>query len=193
MQQTDNKTDRWLAVGLLLLVIGIVIISVIPVIALGLEYHEKKGKLLSSLQRYQQTVAQKDRVAESLNALRQQHQQRDYFYVREKASLASADLQKFIKSTIVKADGQQTSSNSSTKASEDNFTRIEVKVRMMVTMEQMREIFHRIESATPLMMIEELDIKPIRSKRNPRTRQMESSDKLTVNFQVTSFMKAQQL
>ena len=55
--------------------------------------------------------------------------------------------------------------------------------------EHLRSILYEIEMSKPLMIVEELDIRPVRGRRNRKTRKIEPSNKMNVNFQVASFMR----
>ncbi|MGR9053918.1 MAG: type II secretion system protein GspM, partial [Gammaproteobacteria bacterium] len=107
------------------------------------------------------------------------------------AALASADLQQVIKNAIASAGGRLTSTQVLPSKTEGEFTLIAVKVRMSCDIEALRTVLHRIETAVPLLVIDELDIRPERGRRNRKTRQIEPSNSMNVSFQVSSFMSKQ--
>ncbi|MCK5662044.1 MAG: hypothetical protein KAI17_01090, partial [Thiotrichaceae bacterium] len=72
---------------------------------------------------------------------------------------------------------------------EDGFNRVTVKVRMAGDIEVLRNVLHEIESSVPVMIIDQIDIRPVRGKRNRKTRKIQPSNKLNVNFQVTGFLR----
>jgi general secretion pathway protein M len=53
----------------------------------------------------------------------------------------------------------------------------------------LRSVLYEIETSKPLILVEQLDIRPARGKRNRKTRKVEVTGKLNINFQVASFMK----
>jgi general secretion pathway protein M len=57
--------------------------------------------------------------------------------------------------------------------------------------EVLRAVLYQIETSTPLIIIDQIDIRPIRGKRNPKTNKIEPSNSLNVNFQAVSFMRKQ--
>jgi general secretion pathway protein M len=63
---------------------------------------------------------------------------------------------------------------------------------MTGNIEVLRAVLYKLETATPLIVIEQLDIRPMRSVRNRITRQIEPSNGLNINFQAIGFMRAQQ-
>lgn len=183
--------QRWLALGLLVLVVLIVIfVAVVPLVSTGIEYHEQKKELTFRLQRAKQIVARKDGVVENIERIKQQYQRQNYFSTRDTVALASADLQRFIKSAISQAGGQLTSTQVLPSSSKNGFNRITVKVRMTGDIEFLRSVLHEIESSTPVMIVNQIDVRPVRGQRNRKTRKIEPSNKLNVNFQAVSFMRA---
>ncbi|CAA9892165.1 Proteinral secretion pathway protein M [Candidatus Methylobacter favarea] len=189
----DNpQRQRWLAVGLLiavLLIAGMVIL--VPVISKGLEFHETKNALVFSLQQYQRILAQKDAVFASMNKIKIQHEQQGYFNSKGTSALASAEMQEFIKKAIVDAGGQLSSTQALPVSAKDEFSRITVRVRMTGNSNVLRTVLYKIETSTPLIIVDQIDIRPLRGRRNRKTRQIEPSNELNVNFQAVSFMRKQ--
>ena len=183
--------QRWLALGLLLFVFMlIIIVAIVPLVSTGLDYYQQKQELTFRLQRSKQIVARKQAVLEDIKNIKQQFQQQNYFSTQNTVALASADLQKFIKATISSAGGQLTSTQVLPSTSENGFKRISVKVRMSGDVEILRSVLYEIESAVPVMIVDEIDIRPVRGKRNRKTRKIQPSSKLNINFQATGFMRA---
>ncbi|MCK5478301.1 MAG: type II secretion system protein M, partial [Methylococcales bacterium] len=167
----DISYQRWLALGLLVLVLLLVIFVVIsPLVSTGLEYYEQKQELAFRLQRSINIVARKDSVAENVERIKQQYQQQNYFSTRDTEALTSADLQKFIKTAISKAGGQLTSTQVLPGRNEDGLNRVTVKVRMSGDIEALRSVLQDIESSMPVMIVDQIDIRPVRGKRNRKTR-----------------------
>jgi len=190
---TDSKQmQRWLALGLLLAVILIFIALVIsPIISKGLELHETKNALIFRLQQYDRILARKDAVIASMEQIKAQHQEQGYFNSQSTGALASADLQEFIKKAIVEAGGQLSSTQALPVSNKDKFSRITVRVRMTGNSEVLRTVLYKLETSSPLIIIDQIDIRPMRGVRNRKTRQIEASNELNVNFQAVSFMRMQ--
>jgi len=187
----EVSQQRWLALGLLgLVILFVIFIIIVPLVSLGLENHEKKQELLFRLQKAQQVVARKNTVIENIEQIKKTYQAQNYFSTRNTAALASADLQKLIKSSISQAGGQLTSTQVLPSLSTDNsFNRVVVKVRMSGEIEALRSVLHEIESSSQIMVIDQIDIRPVRGKRNRKTRKIEPSNKMNINFQVAGFMR----
>ena len=200
-----KQIQRWLAVWLLvtaILVIGLVVIM--PVINKGLELHEAKDNLVFRLQQYERILARKDAVAASMNAIREQHQQRGLLNSQSTGALASAEVQEFIKKTVVEAGGKLSSTQalpvseltpgnalSKQPGAKNEFSRITVSVRMTGNAEVLRAVLYKLETSTPLIVINQIDIRPMRGVRSRTTRQIEPSNELNINFQAVSFMRKQ--
>lgn len=184
--------QRWLAVSLLvgaILIIGLLVI--VPVVNKGLELHEAKNNLVFKLQQYERILAGKDAVIASMNALKQEYQERGLLNSQTTGALASAEVQEFIKKTIAEAGGQLSSTQALPLSTKNEFSRITVNVRMTGNSEVLRTVLYKIETATPLIIINEIDIRPMRGIRNRTTRQIDQSNELNINFQAVSFMRKQ--
>jgi general secretion pathway protein M len=193
MELANNpQTQRWLAVGLLAFVVLLFsLLFIVPIISKGLELNETKENLAFTLKKYEQILAGKEAIVGNIAAIKQQHQDQGYFNNQGTSALASAQMQEFIKQAIVQAGGQLSSTQVLPSGSKDKFSRITVSVRMTGNSEILRAVLYRLETSTPLIVIDQLDIRPMRSIRNRQTRQIEPSNGLNVNFQAIGFMRAQ--
>jgi len=189
---TPALQQRWVAVGLLIaVVLVIVLVVIVPVVSKGIELHETKNNLVFRLQQYEGILAKKEAVIASMANIKQQHEKQGYFNSQKTDALASAEMQEFIKKAIVDAGGQLNSTQALPVSNKDKFSRITVRVRMTGNSEALRAVLYKIETSTPLIIIDQIDIRPMRGKRNRMTRQIESSNELNVNFQAVSFMRKQ--
>lgn len=185
-------SQRWLAVALLVLAAAAVALLVImPLINVGLELNEEKQALVFKLRKYEKILALKESVLAAAEAVKQQQQEQNYFNKQSTDALASAEMQEFIKKTIVEAGGQLSSTQSIPVSEKDHFKHISVRVRMTANSEVLRAVLYKLETAAPLIVIDQLDIRPVRGKRNRITRQIEPSNELNINFQAVTFMRKQ--
>ena len=156
-----------------------------------IELHEAKNNIVFRLEQYERILAKKEAVIASMANIKQQHEKQGYFNSQNTDALASAEMQEFIKKAIVDAGGQLSSTQALPVSNKDKFSRITVRVRMTGNSEVLRAVLYKIETSTPLIIIDQLDIRPMRGRRNRTTRQIESSNELNVNFQAVSFMRKQ--
>ena len=200
MAGKDKKFDifapelqqRWIAVGLLIaVVLVIILVLIVPVVSKEMELNETKNNLVFRLQQYERILAKKEAVIDSMAKIKQQHEKQGYFNSQTTDALASAEMQEFIKKAIVDAGGQLSSTQALPVSNKDKFSRITVRVRMTGNSEVLRAVLYKIETSTPLIIIDQIDIRPMRGKRNRTTRQIEPSNELNINFQAVSFMRKQ--
>ncbi|SJM95759.1 type II secretion system protein GspM [Crenothrix polyspora] len=188
----NNQAQRVLALGLLVVVIFLLAALIItPIVSKGLALRETKESLVFKLQKYERILAKKDTVLKSMAKIRAQHLEQDYFNKEKTPSLASAGLQELVKKAVVDSGGQLSSTQALPETEKDKFTLITVSVRMTGTMETLRSVLYKLETATPLIVIDQMDLRPMRGKRNRLTRKLEPSNDLNVNFQAVSFMRKQ--
>jgi general secretion pathway protein M len=193
MEISNSKlTQRWLALALFitLLLIAILLI-VVPLFNKGMELNETKKSLAFKLQQYERILANKETVLANMANITQQDQEHGYFNSQGTDALASAEMQEFIKKAIVDAGGQLSSTQSIPVNSKGDFTQITVRVRMTGNSEILRSVLYKIETSKPLIIIDQIDVRPVRGKRNRITRQIEPSNELNVNFQAVTFMRKQ--
>lgn len=187
----DARYQRWAALALLLLVVlAIILLVLLPLVTNWLDYREQKDDLLFRLQRQQTIAARRDSVAQNLELLHQQYQQQGYLSNSDTEALASAELQNIIKTAVTEAGGQLTSTQGMPGRTENDFVRIAVKVRMSGSIESLRTVLHSLDTNVPLLLVDQLDISPVRGARNRSTNKMDPSAQLNVSFEVISFMRA---
>jgi len=188
----NQQMQRWLALGLLLLVVAVIgLVLIMPIVNKGMALAEQKNSLAFKLQQYQRILAKKDAVVASMEKIKEQQAGQGYFNSQGTDALASAEMQEFIKKAIVEAGGQLSSTQATPVTSKKGFSRITVRVRMTGNSEMLRTVLYKIETATPLIIIDQIDIRPIRGQRNMVTRQLDASNDLNINFQAVSFMRKQ--
>ena len=182
--------QRLLAVSLLLVVVlCFILLIIMPLVSKLFELNEIKSNLVIKLQQYERILAKADLVTASMVNINKEQENQGYFNLQETDALASADMQEFIKKTIVDAGGQLSSTQALPVSSKDNFRRITVSVRMTGSSQILRKVLYTLETSKPLIIINQIDIRPIRGTRNRLNGLMEASNDLNVNFQAVSFMR----
>jgi len=188
----NKQIQRWSAIALLVAAILIVsLVVIVPVVNKGLDLHEVKNNLVFKLEQYERVLARKDAVIENMRAIQEQYQKSGLLNKQSTGALASAELQEFIKKTIVEAGGQLSSTQALPVTIKNEFSRITVSVRMTGNSQVLRAVLYKIETSTPLIIINQIEIRPIRGIRSRMTQQIELSNELDINFQAVSFMRKQ--
>lgn len=184
----DSIHKRWLAFSLFIVFILITLLMIVlPLFLNWLDSYEKKSELEFNLHRQQAILAIKDQVSENLEAINKQFQSQNYFSNQESESLASAELQNVIKMAIGQYGGQLVSTQGLPSENQKQFLKIVVSVRLMTNAEALASVLAYLESNTPIMVIDQLDISPIRSARNNNIGNQNYP--LNVNFKIFSLMR----
>lgn len=187
----EARYQRWLAVGLLIsLILMVLLFVVVPLISTALDYREQKNDLLFRLQRQQAVAARKDSAAAALDNVKQQFEQQHYFSSDDTEALASAELQNIVKTAVINAGGQLTSTQGLPNKNDEHFVQVAIKVRMTGSMETVASVLQNLEQAVPVLVITQFDTTPVRGLHNPVTNKPEPSALLNVSFDVVSFMRS---
>jgi general secretion pathway protein M len=188
--QKNNQNERLLAVGLLLAVISFIsFVIIVPLVNQGLALHDEKNALSFRVEQYQRILSRKQNIVDEMEMLKSDIADQNYLSTQNTTALASAELQEMIKQAILESGGQLSSTQGLPVVTKNNFQRIPINVRMTGNSEVLRAVLHKIETATPLVVVEQIDIRPMRGVRNKTTHQIDPSNELSVNFQAISFMK----
>ncbi len=191
ISQLSKTQQRSLAIGLFLLCVILLLSAVtLPLIRMANSSDESIEDLQFRFQRYKGIVAGKDEILAKANGIKQRQREANHFSNRETSALASADLQQFVKKAIVESGGRLTSTQVIPEHVEDNFIRISIKVRMSGDAVILRDVLYAIETSKPMLMIDNLMIRSVRGRRNRRTRKVMASNELSVNFDVSGYMRA---
>jgi general secretion pathway protein M len=189
-KEKNRNIQRWLAVGLLAALLLILLVAVfVPAVSKWIELREEKDQLAIKLRQYERILAGKDTIVKNMGSVKEAIQEQNYFNSQNTEALASAEVQEFIKKVIVDAGGRLSSTQALPVKSKDKFSLLTVSVRMTGNSEVLRSVLYRLETSTPLIIIDQLDIRPMRGVRNRLTRQIEQTNDLNINFQAVSFMR----
>lgn len=190
LKNLKNLTrDRVLAVSLLLFALVLVYMSVIgPLIDLAREYSESVDDLQFRLQRYRKVAAEKNYWTRRVEEIKQHSSVSEQYISRDTAALASADLQTLIKETVNTSGGELISTQVTPEQKEEQLTRIAVRVRMNGSTRVLRDVLHAVETANPILWVDNVNLRPIRMPVRPGAKGL--SDKLSIDFEVVGYMRA---
>jgi len=169
------------------------LLVVLPLLDISAEYAEQVEDMEFKLQRFRRTGGEKDLWLRRMEQIQQQGEHEERFIAKETAALASADLQTRIKTAVTNAGGELISTQVIPERKEEQFTRVAVKVRMNGSTLVLRDVLHAFESGTPVLFIENLNIRPIRVAAPVTPGGRPSSkivDKLSIDFDVVGYMRA---
>lgn len=193
LQNLNKIQQRSLAVGLLVSVIALLLAVIIwPWYTQIDEAQQEINRLVSRIQRYTRVIEGRNDVFTKVEQSKQNINALGYFNEQATPALASAELQAFIKNTIVAAGGVLESTQDLPPTDEDELIHIAVNVRLSGDTNMLRTVLYQVEMAKPLKLIEELDIRPLRGIRNHQTGKLEDMGTVSVNMQVASYMRKAQ-
>ncbi|MEW8437182.1 MAG: type II secretion system protein GspM [Candidatus Thiodiazotropha taylori] len=187
--------SRLLALGLLLLLVGVSLFAVIyPVWTLNRHYDETISNHQHQIQLYQRIYSQADHY-QSEEARLKRLRQSDRRYLQSKTdSLAKAELQRRVKGVVSSNKGEILSTQIISNDQEDGFSRVAIRVRMKSTLENSVSIFHKLESEKPFLFVDEIVIRsrPIARRRLPANKKIKQTlELLDIDFKLVGYMKGQ--
>lgn len=190
-QQLTASQRRWLAVALLVLFLALLSGAValpwfIKLSAYNAQIEQQEGRL----QRYAANFARPEKVREEVEKVKRRLRSLGIFNANSTGALAVAEMQQKIKDAIIAAGGNLMSTQAMAEEKVEGLTRILVKVRFSGRVETLKDVLYVLESSTPYMLVENLQVTSVRGTRNPKTRQVEAVDKVNVSMDVGSFMQA---
>ena len=192
MNLSKSQQRIW-ALGLLFGVVFLFfILIVLPWYNQINSYRQEISDLVFKIQRYARIIDSRDEVLDKVEKSRVAINALGYFNTQATPALASAELQTLIKDIIVSAGGSLDSTQVISQVEENELIHIAVNVRLTGDIPMLRSALYQMETAKPLIIIEELDIRPIRGVRNRTTGQLEDSGTVSVNLQIASFMRKAQ-
>lgn len=185
--------QRALAIALVLLpLLLFYLLFVAPYLSKLRQGRERISELSFQLERLQKIAAQQPQWQQRLQSLEQQSKANRQYLVGDTPALASAELQRYLGDTIRQAGGEVQSTQVIAPREEEKFTRIAVRIRMSGDMEALRETLHAIETRQPLLIIETMTLRPVRKRRDPKTRKLVATDQLNVDMEVSGYMPTPQ-
>lgn len=185
--------SRLIALGLLAGALLLSLLAVVlPLRTITVEYADSIEDLQFRLAKFRKVAAGKEAWMARLEDIRRQGQQEERFFARDTAALASADLQTRIKQAVTDAGGELISTQVIPERKEEQFSRVAVKVRMTGSTIALRDVLYAFEANTPVLFIENLNIRPIRVGQPvaPGGKPAKAiPDRLSVDFDVVGYMR----
>jgi len=150
-------------------------------------YDEIGVNVAERMGRYQNLIASKPDLAKELRQLRANQNKQGVFITAPSTELAAAQLQKRAKDVVSEAGGTLVSTQNLESDPEDMPEKIRVRVRMKGDVGALLEVLHGIESAHPLMFVENLSVKSRRTAKGRRKNRVTTYN-LDVNFELTGYL-----
>ncbi|MCH9698631.1 MAG: type II secretion system protein M [Gammaproteobacteria bacterium] len=189
--ETLNEAQRrWLALGLLILLIVIFIITVVwPLVAQSQANQETISNLTTRLQRYRKIAAGKNQVVEKLDVIKASQDQNNQFFKDQSYSLASADLQQLVKDAINQAGGVVTSTQDIAAKSEGQYEQVGIRVQLTANVAALKDLLYKVESTRPMLIIDSMRIRSSKGRYDRKLRKRVPTDQLTITLEVSGYMQ----
>lgn len=193
MQVADR--DRWLALGVLLLGLGLAYAVLVhpwwtvPMRAVQGEIES----LLEREQRLNAQLAQAPQVQQRLAQVRAQQAQVSGFLAEPSAQLASARLIRQLETVVSQASPGNRSCEIQNRApmdagAQERYVRVTVQVRLRCGMPELTSILHGLESGSPRLFVGNLNVVANRQYFSPGTDRPQSDGGLDVTFDLYGYL-----
>jgi flagellar basal body-associated protein FliL len=199
----DEKSSRWVALGLLLVLL---IIGYFFLVQPWLDKHASLSEQIhaaeETLARSQAVAAQAPEVRERLRAVQDAQRDAAFFLEDSQYSLAAAWLQNEVDTLVTESvqpnETCQVANRQSVQVRDyERFEPVQINVRLMCGPDTLRELLYRIETNVPYLFIDRTAITQISSRlsrarrrgRNPVVEQQ--APPLNVQFSVSGYIRPQ--
>ena len=184
----SELTHRAAAAGLLLL--AVLLLFALAVRPLWVRYAanmEAIEALEDNVVRFEAIARQQAAVENELSRLEDALDLGALTFHAGSATLAAANLQERVKSMVEKAGGSLTSTQVLEPESFGDFERVSVNVRMTGATPALQKSLYALESALPLLVIEDLLVVSRRAARRRKGKAVVQQDRLDVRYRVIGF------
>ncbi len=190
IERLSSNQQRWLALSLLVLVIGLLVLMIIwPLIDQAVQNNQKIDNLTMRLQRYKQVAAGKNQVIEKLEAIKASQSQNNQFFKDQSYALASADLQQLVKDAINQVGGVVTSTQVIAAKNKGQFAQVGLRVQLSANVAALKDILYKLESTRPILIVDSLRIRSSKGKYDRKLRKRVETDQLTITLEVSGYMQ----
>lgn len=186
---TDSKQLRCLisaAVAIALLVL-LVLALVLPWWSQMSLYEAEAVDAAERMGRYKNLIESKPELTRELQQLRADQNKQGVFITAPSTELAAAQLQKQAKDLVSQAGGTLVSTQNLAMNPDDMPEKIRVRVRIKGDAGALAEVLHGIESAHPLMFVENLSVKSRRTVKGRRKNRITTYN-LDVSFDLVGYL-----
>ena len=154
-------------------------------------YQDNISQLQDRLQRYENMLSMREDLEERLQQIKQDNSIDVYYLQQSSSVLAAADLQQQVKSAVENNGGNLVSTQILPVSDEGVFSKVAIRVQMTGDTEALQKTLYDLESARPLLFIDDLQVRgqPIR-QRNPNNRnEITLRIQLTTQFELSGYIR----
>jgi general secretion pathway protein M len=189
---TTPWISRLAALLLLIAALGAIYVFVLDPIIVGYSDTDRQiAEVREQLSRYQRLAAQRPALEDQLRQSEAEVAADGYYLSGGTDALAAAGLQDQVNALVQGKGGTLRSIQPMSGTDEQGFRRITLRVQMTATNEALFEILYSLESGTPILFVENLDIQSryIRQRNSTAGQQAEMDEPLlSVGFDLSGYM-----
>ncbi|MEO1751948.1 type II secretion system protein GspM [Thiofaba sp. EF100] len=190
MRTLRPAESRALALVLLALVLaGLYVVLVQPLVAAYRDNRERIDELALRLAHSQRLAMEQPALEAEHARLLRSRPAGGYYLTSQSEALATAELQGYVKRLIESSGGGLVSIQLIPPSSADARRRIKAQVRMQGNMAVVRAVLHGLESGSPWLLVDDVDLMQGRVQGVRRTAATEGAGQLEVSFNLTGFMR----
>lgn len=184
------------SVAVILLLIGVVyLLAFDPLVS---QYKEQAGDIQHSadqIARLQRLVAEKPVLKAALQKSNANAETANLYFSDKSDTLAATALQKRVKDLVEDNGAKLLSTQKLSKKTKDPFVPVAIRVHMSGQTDAITRTLHALESQQPMLFIDNVQVQSRqrrKTRREGKKRIVETNTDLTVNFQVTGYMREAQ-
>lgn len=164
-----------------------------PLIVSYGSYEDSIARSAELLERYRRIGASRRTLESRLTEARQRLSPAGLYIEAASDALVAAELQNRVKGVVEASGGKLDSTQILPARDESSFRRVGIRVQMTANVEPMQRVFHGLESATPYLFVDNLDIRRRvrRRRKSSRGQQPEGESPLTVRFDLFGYTRAE--
>ena len=156
------------------------------------DYAAELADLSEQLGRFQSVAAQREPMEAKLKEIRDGREDSNLFLTgadfNEAAAAMSDRLSRMVE-TLAEDDCQIVSRQPVRPRAQERYERVTVNVRMRCRAEDMLKILHRLESATPMIMVDDLNVVRPRARSRANRNQPAVADALDIRFNMSGYLR----
>jgi general secretion pathway protein M len=194
MQMTQEvRSER--STAILLLVIAAILVYLLLFhwfFIKHIDFASELRDLKEQLGRFEAVAAQREPMEARLKEIREGREDSSLFLAEadfNEAAAAMSDRLNRMVQTQAEDDCQIVSRQPVRPRAQERYERVTVNVRMRCQAEDMLKILYRLESATPMVMVDDLNVIKPRARRRTRGNQEEVDTTLDIRFNMSGYLK----
>jgi general secretion pathway protein M len=189
----DQRNSKTTAIMLLVIALLLVYLLVFHwFIQRHGEYAEEISDLRTQLNRFQTVATQREALQTRLSQIRNSQKDADLFLEDPEFDEAAASMSGRL-GEMVRAQAAETCQIVSRQPVrprvQERFQKVTVNVRMRCNADNFLQILYQMETGTPLMLVDDLNIIRPRTRRRSRNAQPVAQGALDIRFNVSGYLK----